>query len=214
MMEPSMEHRCLRCGRFSCPCTGLGDYVRAEGGCTSRYKKTDLAMIRCYSCHELRHTGCVAPSIGPPKPSCYNCGEGGHTADQCWKERPHAVRAERRRDAPSRGANDRRGSERYGGGYHRSSGGRGGSNDMYGGGGGKRDHHVGGGRPGSWQRRDSYHNRYSALEYDEGMDLPGTKDRSRKRKRSNVPPRERVHHSEDRRYGHRQWNGDGGFKRR
>jgi Zinc knuckle len=31
----------------------------------------------------------------PNRPSCYNCGEGGHTAPDCRRDKPIAVRNER-----------------------------------------------------------------------------------------------------------------------
>jgi len=110
---------CLKCGRADCPCAGYGDYARAEGGCTNSYKIKDLEKVRCYVCGKKGHLACTRTNdststgtggdstvvpvlqllpIITTKLSCYNCGEGGHTAEKCWKEKPIPMRAERQRD--------------------------------------------------------------------------------------------------------------------
>ena len=125
---------CLKCGRTECPCAGYGDYARAEGGCTNSYKNKDLEKVRCFVCGHKGHLACtktiestgvtttvvVVQALPPPmpKPSCYNCGEGGHTAEKCWKEKPVPMRAERDRDR-----NERRPSGGVSGGRYAYSGG-------------------------------------------------------------------------------------------
>eukprot|EP00951_Prasinocladus_malaysianus_P027862 scaffold251772_cov38-Prasinocladus_malaysianus.AAC.1 len=49
---------CLRCGSNSCPCTNRSDYVRADGGCTTKYQRADLALVRCYICYSHGHLAC------------------------------------------------------------------------------------------------------------------------------------------------------------
>lgn len=68
---------------------------RAEGGCTRQYSSRDLQHIRCYSCGKRGHLGCAAAPSQPPKLSCANCGQGGHTAGECTRELPQVMRGER-----------------------------------------------------------------------------------------------------------------------
>ncbi|GAB4823844.1 hypothetical protein N2152v2_010890 [Parachlorella kessleri] len=119
---------CLRCGREDCPCAGQRDYVRAEGGCTSDYYRSDLQHVRCPDCGRRGHLGCSPAPAQAPKLSCYNCGEGGHTAEECWKQTPNLVSRERaggggvRQGPMHRGA----GSSGYLGGGYSSGSSRGG----------------------------------------------------------------------------------------
>ena len=129
---------CLRCG--SSRCRGVEDHVRADGGCTAKYSKQDLAAALCYVCGRRGHLCCkrqpaasyrwAAGSEGCsvqrwlrvhelladlrllqvlqllPDPfgkllgitvcreSCFNCGENGHTAASCSRNKPAAVRKE------------------------------------------------------------------------------------------------------------------------
>ena len=180
---------CLRCGRAGCDGAGVGDYVRAEGGCNSSYSKDDLSLTYCYVCHKRGHMCCrcvytvcgamlacptwmfeasscsvecsvvrnstvksAPPSIAVVgmrrgqvyggwqdkelvkprastavcrqapssifKLSCYNCGNRGHAAEDCPKERPVGVRNERRSENGVRGGRDScydRDNMRYGG---------------------------------------------------------------------------------------------------
>ena len=75
---------CLRCGRADCPCAGARDYVRAGGGCPNDYAVSDLRHARCYSCGHRGHLSCAQlQAEAPGRPSCSNCGEGGHDAQAC-----------------------------------------------------------------------------------------------------------------------------------
>jgi hypothetical protein len=87
---------CLRCGRSDCPCAGHSDAYRAEGNCAFSYSSRDVQQIRCYACGELGHLIC-APYIAPlpVKPTCYNCGRGSHYGEECTREAPAVMRAER-----------------------------------------------------------------------------------------------------------------------
>ncbi|CAL8464992.1 g4527 [Coccomyxa elongata] len=88
---------CLRCGQEDCPAAGAPDYIRAEGGCTREYLEEDLRQARCQVCGRRGHLCCqVAEGLPAQRPSCYNCGEGGHVAEDCWREKPQAVQNERR----------------------------------------------------------------------------------------------------------------------
>eukprot|EP00208_Stichococcus_sp_RCC1054_P000641 CAMPEP_0206147334 /NCGR_PEP_ID=MMETSP1473-20131121/33139_1 /ASSEMBLY_ACC=CAM_ASM_001109 /TAXON_ID=1461547 /ORGANISM="Stichococcus sp, Strain RCC1054" /LENGTH=644 /DNA_ID=CAMNT_0053544227 /DNA_START=61 /DNA_END=1991 /DNA_ORIENTATION=- len=84
---------CLRCGSVRCP--GVVDHVRAAGGCTGRYSKSDLARTRCYICGHLGHPCCEDVPTTSWRPSCHNCGEGGHVGGDCKRHVPPGVRNER-----------------------------------------------------------------------------------------------------------------------
>ncbi|BDA50588.1 probable cellular nucleic acid-binding protein at C-terminar half [Coccomyxa sp. Obi] len=94
---------CSRCGQEDCPAAGAPDYIRAEGGCTGEYLEEDLRQARCQVCGRRGHLCCqVAEGLPAQRPSCYNCGEGGHVAEDCWREKPQAVQNERRGNAGRR----------------------------------------------------------------------------------------------------------------
>lgn len=118
---------CLRCGFASCP--GVKDYVRAGGGCTGKYSKADLTMVRCYVCCRPGHLCCQDAPTMSWRPTCHNCGEAGHVGSECTRPVPPAVRNERNphhkpNSMAGRHYEDSYGSGGFGGGY---SGGQGGA---------------------------------------------------------------------------------------
>lgn len=72
--------------------TEVGNLLhRAEGGCTKDYLEDDLAHVRCMVCGRRGHLSCqVAQGLERQHPSCFNCGDGGHVATECWKVRKHS----------------------------------------------------------------------------------------------------------------------------
>mmetsp|Transcript_12313 Transcript_12313/g.34577 ORF Transcript_12313/g.34577 Transcript_12313/m.34577 type:complete len:346 (+) Transcript_12313:371-1408(+) len=88
------DQPCLRCGSRSCSCAGQADYIRAYGGCTAKYNKSDVALVRCYVCYSHGHLTCKQTPKSVPEVTCYNCGQAEHPGGDCWEERPPAVRGE------------------------------------------------------------------------------------------------------------------------
>lgn len=89
------EAVCLRCGSASCPCAGEHDALRASGACIYKYSSRDMSHVRCFVCYQKGHLACGPVMSAPmPKSSCFNCGEGGHYGDECWKEKPQVMRGE------------------------------------------------------------------------------------------------------------------------
>ncbi len=77
-----MSVSCVR-GQFC----GAG---RAEGGCQFPYARGDLAQALCLVCGARGHLCCgdeERPQLPHARPSCANCGEGGHTAVDCYRVR-------------------------------------------------------------------------------------------------------------------------------
>ena len=81
---------------------------RAEGGCEFPYAREDLALARCMVCGRRGHLMCgeeARPAAPRARLSCYNCGEGGHTAAECARVRPlrrgkcHSRQAQRSTEA-------------------------------------------------------------------------------------------------------------------
>eukprot|EP00873_Tetraselmis_striata_P013524 jgi/Tetstr1/433788/TSEL_002414.t1 len=85
---------CLRCASHSCDCAGLSDYVRTDGGCTSKYRGSDLALVRCFICSSHGHLTCQQTPKDLPQETCYNCGDCKHLGLDCWREVPVAIRGE------------------------------------------------------------------------------------------------------------------------
>lgn len=88
------DRPCLRCASRACDCSGLSDYIRAAGGCTNKYLRADLALIRCYVCCSYGHLTCKQTPTSVPVKSCYNCGDSKHTGPECGREVPSSVRGE------------------------------------------------------------------------------------------------------------------------
>ncbi|XP_058189524.1 uncharacterized protein LOC131307105 [Rhododendron vialii] len=62
--------KCLKCGDFS----------HDMFSCKNNYSPDDLKEIQCYICNRFGHLCCAAfGDTGPRKPSCYRCGQLGHT---------------------------------------------------------------------------------------------------------------------------------------
>ncbi|EIE20530.1 hypothetical protein COCSUDRAFT_10924, partial [Coccomyxa subellipsoidea C-169] len=83
------QRPCHLCGqfghtRYQCSNTLLCIHCRAEGGCTGEYLEGDLRQALCVACGRRGHLCCqLAEGLPPRKTSCYNCGEGGHVAEDC-----------------------------------------------------------------------------------------------------------------------------------
>lgn len=63
---------CLRCGRAKC-----------TDPCDVEYLPQDLVQITCLVCHAKGHLCCEDMLGHLPKRSCLNCGQTGHTVDNC-----------------------------------------------------------------------------------------------------------------------------------
>mmetsp|Transcript_681 Transcript_681/g.1630 ORF Transcript_681/g.1630 Transcript_681/m.1630 type:complete len:289 (-) Transcript_681:26-892(-) len=91
---PLRDGTCLRCGSRSCACAGQADYIRANGGCTNSYRRSDLTLVRCFSCGRFGHLTCKRAPSSLPGTSCYNCGDADHMGGDCWKPMPGPMRGE------------------------------------------------------------------------------------------------------------------------
>ena len=100
-------------------------HLQVSAGKPRLYSMRSVALSRC--CLPPSATADVDRCRCRHRPSCYNCGEGGHTADECRRERPPVVRNEQQpapnqsawdygRGHGSGGADGYRGARAYGGG--------------------------------------------------------------------------------------------------
>lgn len=85
---------CKQMLSVSCVRGHFGGAGRAEGGCQFPYARSDLAQAICLVCGARGHLCCgdeERPQLPHARPSCANCGEGGHTAVDCYRVRAHGA---------------------------------------------------------------------------------------------------------------------------